>query len=418
MTRLPAELPAAHERCAKCGACTAVCPVYRATGRESLSPRGKIHLLTRGGSSQALAGILSQCLLCGACQDACPRGIATPALVVEARSALSGWDGPGFFKKRLTRTALNNAAVLAGALRVQAGISRLLERLPPESGLRLKLAGLTPAAWFPSVPEQGFLDSLPHDNPFGEAPSYAYFAGCLANHLCPEIGRATMALADKTMGSALFIPAAQTCCGMPALAIGDKTQSRELAIANIKAFASHNGPILTSCASCYAHMRTYPELFRDDAEWGGRAQDFAARLTEFSSFFLAAPGIKERSGTLFVAPSSAINVFYHDPCHLRFGERIIAPPRQLLSVVPGVCLKELPSGPQCCGHGGLFHLAHPGLSKKILSRPLADLRLLGLDQLVTTCSGCLLQWREGLHDHGLSIKASHLAVFLAERLQP
>ena len=64
--------------CAKCGACTPVCPVYRASGNEIYSARGKQHLAQVFDGAQAspvFEDIYSKCLLCGACSMVCPRKI-------------------------------------------------------------------------------------------------------------------------------------------------------------------------------------------------------------------------------------------------------------------------------------------------------------------------------------------------------
>ena len=78
-------------QCAKCGACTVVCPVFQAGGRESLSARGRLHLLARldpAQASAAYAEILTQCLLCGACRAVCSRGLDPPARFIAAREQL------------------------------------------------------------------------------------------------------------------------------------------------------------------------------------------------------------------------------------------------------------------------------------------------------------------------------------------
>ncbi|HSH13366.1 MAG TPA: (Fe-S)-binding protein, partial [Desulfurivibrionaceae bacterium] len=90
--------------CAKCGTCSTVCPVYRVTGLESDTARGKLHLLAKlAGSpaSPAYREIFSRCLLCGACRHACPRGLDLPGLVAEARSDFPRLTGSGSFAKLL-----------------------------------------------------------------------------------------------------------------------------------------------------------------------------------------------------------------------------------------------------------------------------------------------------------------------------
>jgi glycolate oxidase iron-sulfur subunit len=82
-----------------------------------------------------------------------------------------------------------------------------------------------------------------------------------------------------------------------------------------------------------------------------------------------------------------------------------------------VKLEELPNGPQCCGQGGLFQVAHPELALQIRERLLDDFFNLAADTVVTGCSGCLLQWQLGLTAGGNKIQVEHLALLIAKLLQ-
>ncbi|MDA8164172.1 MAG: (Fe-S)-binding protein [Desulfobacteraceae bacterium] len=389
-------------RCAKCGACTAVCPLYQVSGRESLAARGKLHLMSRldpAAASPAYAEILSGCLLCGACREVCPQGVDPPARIVAARGRLARGADRHFWRKFLANRVLARPQVLNMALGLAGAAAGVLARhLPPESGLRLRLGLITGGTG--SVPRHGrYVDGAA---PVAH-PRIAYFVGCLADHLEPGIARATARLARLTTGAPPAVPAGQGCCGQAAAACGDFTLARTLAKRNIEAFASDGVPILTSCASCYRHLLTYPELLREDPGWHPRAAAFAARVRELATFL---------QGRFVPEPQTAAAVLYHDPCHLRHGVSITAEPRQLLTAA-GLHLTELPGGPRCCGQGGLFHLAHPDLSAMVRDRLLAAFRPLAADLVTTTCSGCLLQWRQGLALAGSRVRVRHLAEVLA-----
>ncbi|MCW5199838.1 4Fe-4S dicluster domain-containing protein, partial [Desulfobulbus sp. F1] len=73
--------------CAKCGACMTVCPVFRTEGRESLTARGRMHLLATSTNSisAVFADVFSRCLLCGACEQVCPRNLPITQLIADAR---------------------------------------------------------------------------------------------------------------------------------------------------------------------------------------------------------------------------------------------------------------------------------------------------------------------------------------------
>ena len=417
--------PTDERACVKCGTCNTVCPVFQVTGHEAHGARGKQHLkahLQEADRSLLFADIFSKCLLCGACVEACPRGLDTPQMVIAARGELPRLAGLSFIKY-VSRQALVHPSLLTGLTRIGSAAQKLLsEHLPPESGLRLRLLFFDPDIL--QLPGKSYLDQVEDtdkekveisDAGTGEQ-SINYFVGCFANHLQPEIAEKTALLVSRVGKGEPVSPQDQTCCGMAALAAGKSDEARALAKKNIEAYAGNDLPILTSCSSCYFQLMTYEELFADDPEWRQRARRFSARLLEFSSFFY-----ENLAGGLELSPTkestSEQKVFYHDPCHLRYKLKITREPRNLLKLFKGVKLLELSNGPQCCGQGGLFQVAHPELSLQVRERLLEDFSSLTADTVVTGCSGCLLQWQLGLAAGGNKIQAEHLALFIAKLLQ-
>jgi len=326
------------------------------------------------------------------------------------------------FLKYISRKALVHPALLSGLTKAGAAANNLLgDFLPKESGLRLRLVGLEKRILQP--PAVSYISKVKKEvsaekKRQGEKQAHNanYFTGCLANHLQPEIAESTQFLLSRTIGSNANLPPGQTCCGMAAMAAGRPEETLDLAKRNIKAFEDNELPIVTSCSSCYFQLKTYDDLFADDTEWQERAKRFTERLREFSSFFLD----KFSENTEMISGSnktSDLKVFYHDPCHLRFKLHITKEPRQLLKLFQGIDLQELEGGPQCCGQGGLFQVAHPDLALQVQERLLEEYGALSANTVVTACSGCLLQWQLGLGADESNGKAKHLAVFIAKLLQ-
>jgi len=396
--------------CAKCGSCSVVCPVFRVDGRESMTARGKMHLLATDLAdhpSAVFENLFSQCLLCGACEQVCPRNLPLTDIISKARSRFSTFYGRGGLQKVVARSVLARPGLLERLVR--AGISlKRINGLPAHSGLRLKLGLLETRS-----PKKGTDLSFCLHKGLGRPEKHkkinlspfsdiSYFTGCLARHLQPSVAEATGELLVRC-GQSSHVPVDQYCCGLAAWSAGRRDQARILARKNIEAFESLSGPIITSCASCSSHLFTYPHLFSKDDLWHRRAQQFADRVQEFTAFFCEyLPEPQPDTG-------SSLQIFCHDPCHLRFTANGQETPRALLARM-GLQIVEPENGPSCCGQGGLFHLAYPETSAKIFHTIHSRALACQPDCITTTCSGCLMQYQYQQED----IRVVHLAVLLNE----
>ena len=402
--------------CAKCGACLTVCPVYQVTGRESLTARGKLHLFERLTSQEQTAEyakIVSACLLCGACNDVCPRQVDILALVIAARQKLPSRISNQTLLYKISQKALATPSLLAGLSKTaRAAGNFLLKNLPENSGLRYKLSFLD-LDNLPATPARpAAKDNITHNE---AAPQTAYFAGCFARHLNTAIASDTIRLLKASGQPSSSTPDSQVCCGLAAWSAGDSSTAKKLARKNIAAFEETNLPILASCASCSTHLKKYPELFQEDEKWLLRAENFAGRVREFSTFFLAS--LPEPQDTFVDDPTRETQkILYHDPCHLRFKEKTTKAPRQLINRMPGMELVALPHGPQCCGQGGLFDILHPDLSNKIMTQQGDDYKMITADLIVTTCTGCLIQWHRATSAGNHAADVIHLATLIANNL--
>ena len=398
--------------CAKCGACTTVCPVYQVTGQESLTARGRLHLLEKiagGKHSQAYLDIFSKCLLCDACHQVCPRAINLPAQVVASRRNLPKLTGPGSFARALVKGCLSHQGIIATIGKFLKISEPLLDKLPASSGLRLKL-GLPPAQHSPRQPPAKI---PPAQSSLAGSAESVLFPGCLARHLDQDITFAAAELVSLKEGTAPDIPAGQACCGLAFYSSGNIEEARQLARLNITAFADTNVPIIVLCGSCYSHLASYPDLLANDNTWQLRAIAFANRLRELSAHL--ADQSPSATGSLYASNGSAKKrVVYHDPCHLRYRPGLKKAPRQLLNSLPWLELVELDNGSQCCGLGGLFNLAHPDISEQIATKLIKDILAVDPDLVVTTCSGCLIQLRQQLTGAGSRTKVRHLSQVLTD----
>lgn len=393
--------------CAKCGACATVCPIFNISGRESHTARGKLHLLEALGlkqSSSNFIDIFSACLLCGACSNICSRQIDISKELVAARSTFSSLAGPHAYEKYLARKLLDSPERLAGLRLLAKTCEKVLgNKLPSGSGLRLRLA-LFHEDVSSVARDTPHLETTPHGTPL------TWFPGCSTRYLFPEIYSSCISLLAAS-SFLLEYPKSLACCGLADWAAGDLEGAGKNARTNIEAMETTEGPIMVSCASCYAHLKKYPEVFANDADWRKRAEAIASRVVEMSAF------LEDQNPDYHRTVSKSeqkLRVFYHDPCHLRNGAEAVDRARQQLTMRGTFKILELPGGPRCCGQGGLFHVAHPEISASIRDELVQDVLVLQPDVVTSTCSGCLMQWQQGLSAAGSEVKVLHLAQLLEQ----
>ena len=72
------------DKCANCGMCKALCPVFRTLKEEQLSPRGKGVLI----SKKIMDKVLFECTLCKGCEQKCPAGIKICKAIMDCREAM------------------------------------------------------------------------------------------------------------------------------------------------------------------------------------------------------------------------------------------------------------------------------------------------------------------------------------------
>ena len=396
--------------CARCGACLPACPVYRNTLLERLGPRGKhalVHDHKVDFSLESVRETVSACLQCGACEATCSAGIAVNREILNARAQHSEFapSWPALWK-------------LFGSDAGWSALSGLLSSLPASSGILYRLASMavsgssTGKKIFP-VPASVPLLSRRGLEKFYQRPEapvshgrtfplsgkrVALFSGCVQNFIYPEI---IEAMAWWFPGTEFVVPAAQCCCGLPALSAGAVDPARRLIERNLRVFQETGCDIiLTGCASCRYMIDRWPETVGPDfKEMAEQAAAVTAEFTEllYNEDFLPAPELSVNSGVAF-----------HAPCHSRFSSCGTGAAEAFLQRMLGNDFVQIEQG--CCGHGGSFSMKHAEISHGIFRERVHALKESGASTVVTTCSGCLLQWRSMAAQHGLEgIKVLHAA---------
>jgi glycerol-3-phosphate dehydrogenase subunit C len=129
-----------------------------------------------------------------------------------------------------------------------------------------KAAGIHPGRKFPHIPDQSFpawikkqgLDKQPSGQ---GARKVAYFSGCTARRLFPEVGRAAAEVLQQN-GVEVWYPE-QGCCGMPGMLEGGRAATLAFAGRTISLLAEavdQGYAIVTSCPTCgYMLKKAVPD---------------------------------------------------------------------------------------------------------------------------------------------------------------
>ena len=387
------------DKCVHCGFCLATCPSYLLLGQEMASPRGRIYLMRAGiegrvAMSETFAGHFDTCLGCMACETACPSGVRYAPLVEHTRAVIEQHhERP--WPDRLFRMALFQVLPYPARLRLLAlplaGV-QLLRRIPGLMALLpLRLRNLLTLA--PEAPS-GRAETAVFTPARGEQrKSVGLVTGCVQRVFFAEVNAATVRVLAAE-GCDVFAPAAQGCCGALALHAGRDDDARAFARQLIAAFESlpdQVREIVVNAAGCGSTMKTYGELLADDPEWAGRAARFASRVRDVTETLAGLPPQAARQ------PIQA-RVGYHDACHLAHAQGVRAEPRALLQTIPGLALVPLAESDICCGSAGIFNLVQPEMAATLGHRKAAHIAHAGVDMVVTSNPGCILQIRAALRD--------------------
>jgi L-lactate dehydrogenase complex protein LldE len=227
---------------------------------------------------------------------------------------------------------------------------------------------------------------------------------CLGDVFFPDVGVATVRLLRR-LGVGVDFPQAQTCCGQPHFNSGYHPEARTLARHLITTFDNGQKVVVPS-GSCAAMVKLeYPELFHDDPHWGPRARELAARTHELSDFLVHVLQLED------VGAHFEGRVTYHMSCHLR-GLNLLTEPERLLRRVRGLELVPLERADECCGFGGSFSVRYPGISGAMVQDKAAFIVQAGVDAVVATDAGCLMNIAGCLRRRGSAVRALHLAEIL------
>ncbi len=398
-------------QCMRCGTCLPTCPTYRTDGIETQSPRGRVAMIKavidgRLSASEEFVGHMYHCLDCRNCQTVCPAGVKVGELVLEARHRIEENTAQPLLKRFVLHHAIRDQEKLSHLLtplRVYqySGLQRLIEK---SHILRLISPDLEfMESLLPPLPVRPLSHTLPEEIPAvgKERGRVGFFLGCAMNLIFGEVSRATINILTRA-GYTVVVPKNQQCCGTPNIAEGERKIYREMAEHNVNLFEEKRvEAIVTDCAACGSELKAYRETLGQRARMAEKAEAFSAKVRDISEFL--APALKDYI-KLGAIPET---VCFHDPCHLRHGQRLITPQRDVLGLIPGLTLKDILDEGQCCGSAGIYNITHRERAMKILEAKVAAIDKTGAERVITSNPGCLMQLQYARKKWGRSWSVSH-----------
>ena len=391
----PEKLLKEADRCVKCGLCLPHCPTYLKWQSEADSPRGRISLIQALASGELSAGPgltshLDRCLSCLACEGACPSGVRYGELIDGGRELLNQQQPARARWRRLfdllsDRQRLERWRSAHGWLR-RLGLSRLARLLPSAHWRRMGQLGdqLSQA----SEPLTG-LHAARH--PSGRLVQL--FIGCVGSQTDQPLLREAIGLLSQ-LGFAVEVPEQQACCGAIHRHNGYPAQADALCQENQSQLQRSRAEALITLATA-CHLELVQHL------------DSPMPVTSLVDFLLDLPA-KSLSGLKPLSQPVAL----HRPCSSRDDRS-----RELLELIPGIDLIELPENNLCCGAAGSYLLTQPEASRDFGMAKIGHLRATEASLLITSNTGCALQFRQLIQEHGLKVEVLHPIELLRRQLK-
>ncbi|MFH0889043.1 MAG: (Fe-S)-binding protein [Planctomycetota bacterium] len=363
------ELQKEIERCAKCGQCRSVCPVFLALKDETLVARGRLAIIQAKHQApqdtyDLYTKILNTCLMCRRCEENCPSMVKTEEIFKSQRLSIAKENGLPLLLRFGFRWVLPYRWFYNIILRSTYLLQRLIKNrrasppeadLPQAQGSKEKTASDVPvrhlplyfANLFQRLPKLAPKSALEycvqrttHNEQRTTAP-VAIFIGCAANYIYPEIINQITAIL-KHHKVPYTIPSQQVCCGFPALLSGDEEAANKLMKINLKNFDADT--IITVCPTCNRMLREQYYLNNKQVKVID-AFEFINELTD----------IKPQT------PKTKLCTTYHLPCH-SVGTKL---PDIIKSSLKATTDYHETESDLCCGGGGLFSFKYPELSHQI-----------------------------------------------------
>ncbi len=370
--------------CLQCGYCRSVCPVYRETGWESLTPRGKVFWLKQLSSKSLMDKILRRkiepskewmkrlysCTLCSRCETICHVDIEFHEFWEEARQWI-----------------------------VENGYG------PPQAAVDMYNNIDNKEYWNPFMEPLAKRDEWYRDD--YKLPAKAeilYFPGCMTAYHEYQLLLNTMKVFTKAGVNFTTLGTDEKCCGAINVMTGQTGNFKQIAQHNVGQIEKRGATtVVTGCPGCLRGLKKY-------AKYVGKLNFEVIHTSELINRLI-------NEGKLEFSKEfkrKNLPIVYHDPCELGRvsfleGQGIFDEPREILADIPGVdSFLEFPTNREdsvCCGGGGGLKAVDYDLTTDITARKIDEAIKLEAKTIVSGCPNCKGQISIGVEAKKEQMKA-------------
>ncbi len=352
---LEQELERVFDICHGCRRCFSLCQSFPTLfDTIDASSSGELDAVDK----RAYWQVVDHCYLCDMCyMTKCPYvpphpwNLDFPHLMLRAKAVRARSGGTRFRDRMLSAT--DTVGSIAG-IPVVAQLVNAVNATKLGRKLLDRALGVHPEAPLPRYETRSArsrLQNMPAPPMSAQATAettgrVVLFTTCYANRNEPDLAT-DLAAVFAHNGIELTLAAAERCCGMPKLELGDLeavARLKEFNIPQLKRLVEQGFDIVAPIPSCVLMFKQeLPLMFPKDAD----VQLIRSRIFDPFEYLM----LRHKAGLLRTDFKAQLgSVSYHVPCHLRV-QNIGLKTRDALKLVPGTTIEVIE---RCSGHDGTY----------------------------------------------------------------